>query len=384
MAIVEIPPCPLWMMSALQADTTQATLNAAGESAGGFGQIHFTDGDLSSKVCSAAGGGAIWFRTGTTVTIADGASNLRVGLQDPTAGGLNNDSFDVHCDFTSAAPPAAVSYVRAAMTSGTKTIAPNDYVWGVAEMTAVGGADTVDVDRQNSLGGGFSAIQGIYGSLDTGANNKNAAQLWFAIEFDDGAFGYVKWTSLPTFGNPTALSYSTGSAFDEHGLRFTVRAPLQICAAALVMNNVGSSDAMTFKLYEDPMGTPNAVSTEVFNPNYVSTGTGTSPVPRSTSVVTLMPGITYGFTALATSATTISTNYFDIGASNTALKALLALDDVNMIRRDGSSGAFSDMNAEFLPIFALLLNGIDDGAGDVISVAAHSPMILQAARPVGY
>lgn len=343
-----------------------STMDAAGESVAFVGKIYI-EGAASSKTISSAGG-KITFRTGT-VTFANGATNLRVGIQDLTAGGLNDDAFDVYADFAGGGGGiASNTWYEKAMTNGTKTINHLDTVAITIEMTARGGTDSVFITSYlPNVFTNANTSQFPYRVTDTGAGptRQTTGAYGAMIIFDDGTLGWIEgiWFA-PGMQAITSQTYNSGSTPDEYAAVFQVPFKCSVRGAWMYVGSIASTDNFEIILYSDAEGTPAAQKTVTVDPNYTgSTYATTSMYLVSFTEYTLSPGLWYAIAMRPTTANSLTLGYFDIGSGfGSKYKKMLPLGtNCKYSSRTNQSGAFSEVQTYFQPIAGLLINKLDDG-----------------------
>lgn len=345
---------------------TSSTMDAAGESAAFIGKI-FLEGGTGSKTISSAGG-KITFRT-NTVTFANAGTNVRIGIQDLTAGGLNDDTFDVYADFTGGGGGlASNTWYEKAMTNGTKTINHLDTVAICFEMTTRGGTDSVQIASYASQLHGITNINFPYRAVDTGAGpaRQQGAPYGACIVFDDGTLGWIQgaWFS-PGMNSTSSTTYNSGSTPDEYGAVFQVPFKCSVRGGYLVVGSIASTDNFEIVLYSDAEGTPVAERTVTVNPNYTGSTTGVNPYFVDFSSYTLNPGVWYALTMRPTTANSLNLGYYDIGSSFGSKYKKQGIFGTNCkySSRTNQSGAFSEVQSYFMPIFGLMVDQLDDGVG---------------------
>jgi len=333
-----------------QADATGATpvtLNAAGETVCVIGYIMLQNPIGGSKTISAAGGGSIVWRTGTS-TFANAGTTFKVGIQDvstATSPAQGDGTFDVEASFTGGGGGVTSGAVQTSvMTSGTKTIAHGDLIAITFSMTARGGTDAVAVNSNNT---------GIYPAtpnLPTITNNTSGAFLKTSaaapncyIVFDDGSIGY--FGGFPFFAvAPTGVNINSGTATaDEYGNIFNLSTTY--VAYGIYFNGLLASASTDYELilYSDPLGTPVAERTITVDATTVG-GTAATQVEVLFSVpFAIKANTNYAITCRPTTANNVTVYYLD--ALTTTAKLTMYGSSIYACRRLDNSGAFSDYNA---------------------------------------
>lgn len=357
---IPLDSCMWWGANA----ANNNTMNAAGDSCAFIGKI-FLEGGTGSKTISSAGG-AITFRTGT-VTFANAVTNVRIGIQDLTAGGLNDDTFDVYADFV-AGGLASNTWYEKAMTNGTKTINHLDTVAITFEMTARGGTDSVVISSYSSQILYAAAINFPYRVLDSGSGptRQPSAPYGACIIFDDGTLGWIQgaWF-FPGMNGVTTQTYNSVTTPDEYGAVFQVPFKCSVRGGYLIIGSIASTDNFEIILYSDAEGTPVAERTVTVNPNITGSTSQTNPYFVDFSSYTLNPGVWYALTMRPTTVNSLNLAYFNIGSSfgNKYKKQGIFGTNCKYSSRTNQSGAFSEVQSYFMPIFGLMVDQLDDGVG---------------------
>jgi hypothetical protein len=282
-----------------QAGSTSGAIDAAGESTAFIGQIRLATGPGTSITMGATS--KILFRTGA-VTFANAATNFRIGIQDLAATGLEDGTYDVYRDLTGGGGglTASAPTVVTLSTSGSKTIAHGDYIAIVFEMTARGGADTVQIAYGSS---NLATLP--YTTRDTGAGPVRQSTLpQVALIGNNGVTASFDEGCLPS--SMTATAFNSGSAPDEYVLGFQL--PFGGICDRLVghLSELDTTETGELLLYHEPFTAGLAV---------IATGTHDGDKGGSVagindgvvfhlgvSPVRLYPGVTYGVAYRPTSA----------------------------------------------------------------------------------
>ncbi len=366
MAMVSYPPVP-WSSLGFQVDNSNVLMNAAGNTNFLIGHVWFPAQSGSKTISSA--GGVIYSDTSATITFANAGTNLRVGIQDVDAGGLQDGTFDVFADLVGGGGAlTANSCIATPMTNGSKTIGFMDLVAVGMTMTTRAGADFIS--WRITSGSTFTNGRP-YGIAQTGGRTSLTPQ--FMIKFDDGTFGWV--LNCPLLygmhaGAATNLSFAQNSSPDEYGAALKVPVRTQICGYALPLGAVASADPIELRVFTDPFGTPAAVATYVPDSDQGEIS-GTSrlfTVPIS-GLLELEADTWYGFTVRPTSNNPINWTYINSGAGFDVLKAGQPFVDsagvasLQMIARTDNAGAFAQTQAYHTPNITLHVCGTDTGGG---------------------
>lgn len=340
-----------------------ATMDAAGESSFAVGHIRLSTGVGTTKTLSSAGGKIHW-RTGA-VTFANGSSNLRLGVQDVTASGVNDDTWtsEPQADLVGGTDTITANTVMStAIESGSRNITHGDFIAIGAELTARGGADSIVVATINAGVAAYSS----HGAIDTGSGPalQSLSQM-FTIEFDDGTIG--TFDSVVPHVYEARAAYGTGSNPDEYAL--VVQFPFTFQASGLYAHvaNVVAADDFELLLYTDPLGSPSASKTLTFDSSLfaVTSGNpGTVSRPFTSTDVTIAANTLYGIAIRPSTANTLSHHQINLGSGNANLRRATQLGTSwSGYSRDGNSGAFGSEETDILPVLGIWAQGFDDGAG---------------------
>jgi hypothetical protein len=334
------------------------TMNAAGESNTIIGQV-VLEGGSGSKTISSAGGKIHW-RANTPIVFANAATNLRIGIQDVAATGLEDTTFDVYADLVGGTDIiTASSLISTAMETGTKTISHGDRVAIAMEMTTRGGTDSV-------LAAVTPTGQFVYpyGTRDTATLAKSAQALLATIEFDDGTAGWIH----PLYVLPgstvygVAQTFNSGSTPDERALIFQLPFKATISGIYAILGSVASTDDFEAILYSNPLGTPVAESTITIDADYTdSAGSQTIFVGNLGSGYTLSANTLYAVAIRPTTANSIQTHDYAFG-STVLMKPTTLGSNWYLGTRSNQTGAFSTTTTT-IPHIGLWLSQFDDGEG---------------------
>jgi hypothetical protein len=361
----------------LQISTGSMTFDAAGESAAGIGYINLSSGPGTSKTISAAGGGKFAFYAGTC-TLVNGSSNLRLGVQDVGATGIEDGTFDVYADVAGAGGGAVASAAvnSFAMTSGTKTIAHGDRVALVGELTARAGADSIIFIRSSTQG-----VSVPYSTADTGSGPaKGTFGLPFiTLVFDDGTVGWLD--NHPAAVATTSSTFSSSSTPDEYALVFQI--PFRSAAVGLMcfLSSVAATDDFELILYSDPLGTPVAERTLTQDADLLEITAGQMYSRPFTSAYTLEPNTNYAIALRPTTTNTLAFYRYQYNTGNGALRGTTALGtNWSQYTRSDNTGAFGSQDTTILPLFGVWLSQLSDDAGG----GGGTVVVPQSAQPFGH
>jgi hypothetical protein len=224
-----------------------------------IGRVFMAGKASGAKTLSAAGGGKIQFRVGSS-TWANAGSSLTVGLQDvdtTTGNPVRPDgSFDVSVTFTGGdGLLAANTWHTKTMTSGTKTLSHGDLVAIVFDMTARAGADVIQIGHTNAHQPLNRPMALFFNAASWGIQTQAPNGV---LQFDDGTLAILDGAPGPlSTTDVTSDAWSDGSNPDERGLMFQV--PFDCSADGLFVETLradGATGDMEITLYGDPLGTP--------------------------------------------------------------------------------------------------------------------------------
>lgn len=351
------------------ATTSNTTINAAGESLTFIGRCFLTTGPGTSKVISSAGG-KIYFKTGT-VTLADAGTTLRVGIQDVAATGLEDGTFDVYGDYTSAGAPTANAINSKAMSSGTKTINHGDLIAISIELTTWITPDSIVLER----GPATPTSSMPYVTQDTtGTPVRNNQLPICTIEFDDGTMGWLGLNSFAHIAGPSS-AFHLDSTPDEHALVFQIPFKVSCSGAILSLSALAVTDDFEIILYSDPLGTPVASRTVVVDADLLGTTSGLFEVIWATPI-TLEANTNYAIGLRPTTTNSITYERLSFGAGNGNLRKPTMLGtNWSLYTRSGNTGAFGGQDLTVLPQFGIIISQFSDDAGAGGTVIAGTPML---------
>jgi len=341
----------------------QGTLDATGEAYHFTGSLFVPDDQdsTSSHTISAAGSGKIttYF---VTVTLADGSSELRLGLQDAdmahSDGYAHGDgTFDVYKSYTSAAPPAT-GFVTHTMSSGSKTLAHGDIFSFVVEMTARGGSDVIrpiqyallQSSSTNRFPCGTQYLSSAWGNYNFFTS--------LVIEFDDGYLGCMY--GMPPIVGTSEATLTASSTPDEIGLIF--QAPMRVLVNAIWCVAQQTSDATSdyeLILYADPLGTPTALAT-ISVPAELSPYTITTSAPKIFAIdpVVLEPNTDYCVAVKATGTGNVRNTGQGVNDANWR-RFLSGGTTLRRGERSDGSGAFGSLSTTAFPLCGVAISAVD-------------------------
>lgn len=353
-------PLPGWIGKSIPDIDDLATIDAVGESVAYIGTVWLPGGPGTSKVISSSGG-KVWWAPMNTLTWANAATNLRIGIQDVnSATGLEDGTYDVQANLVPGTDSLTVNTVTGtAMESGTKTITHGDIIAVVIELTAKSGADTL---RPGYWG---QAASYPYCTVDTGAGPVKSSSLpAVALQFDDGTWGSLGENTVPLRG--VSAAFNSSSNPDEYALLFQVPFKCAVNGIFGLMGEVDTTESFDLVLYEFPSGTgsaPSVLASISVDPDIFGqiAGTNSSAGPFPITEQTLEPGTWYAVAYVATSTGTRSLQRWTL--ADAGMRDLLCFG-TNMQEgtRQNGSGAFSLSDTTF-PGLGVMISKLDDGAG---------------------
>lgn len=305
-------------------------------------------GRAASKVCSAAGGCSITWRT-STVTWANGGTTMVVGIQGvaAAAGPVSqpNGTYGVQRTLTGGDGNVTSSATRVtAMTggSGSSTISHGDLIAVVWDMTARAGADSVTI------------IHGSNGGSGLPNNNLFTAAAWrttqgrlpnVVITTDDGTL--ITFDDSIPFVSGAAETFADATNPDERGLIFQLPWNCKVDALQALVGVTDNASDYTITLYSDPLVSPTVVAsvTVLADRGPVAAGDRLQRFPLATEV-SLSANTNYVIAIRAN------------GTTNTRIPAITLMDaahralqpggtTVSKVTRNNGSGAFT---AEATPL----------------------------------
>jgi len=352
-----LSPFPLAPFS--DVGTTNQTMDAAGESFFAVGHILLSSGPGTSKTFDS--GCKLHWRAGA-VTLSNGSTNFRGGIQDVTAAGVNDDTWtsEPQGNYTSAAAPTASVVNSLTITSGSRSITHGDLIAAGFEMTARGGADSVVIPRA----GAFNSVAS-HSAADTGSGPALVqGSGFFTLEFADGTVGWFDPYSFAHIFEASA-AFGSSSTPDEIALVFRLPVKAQVYGAFMYLANLAAADDFNVILYSDPLGTPVAERSVVQDMAVAATGNYWSR-PWSAPVdspFTLNANTDYALSLLPSTTNTLSYGRLNFNTSNGVLRKPTPLGtNWSLYSRSDVTGAFGSQDTTILPLFGLWL-AFDDGAG---------------------
>jgi hypothetical protein len=322
-------------------------LNGANDRAAYIGRAYIDGRPGSAKTISAAGGGSISFFTGT-LTFANGTTSVTVGIQDvdATTGPVArpDGSFDV----ASAALVGGGGGITGSawntitMTGGTgsKSITHGDLIAVVIDMTARGGADTINISGGLNPGTGnlFQLQLMPFANAGTWAVGTTVPNC--VITFDDGTLGIID-TAWPYATVGTTEAFADGTNPDERGMLFQLPWDCKIDGLFTRFLTAGTDAGFDLNLYGTPTGTPSVLATKSVDSNqHAATGATAYYTALLASELALSKGTDYCLAVRATGANNVTLTSATL--VDTAYRTFLpGSTSLAKATRDGGSGAFT-------------------------------------------
>jgi hypothetical protein len=352
--------CPLPYQPAATEGASNATIDAAGESYFAIGHIRLSSGPGTSKTLDN-GGGKVHLST-SSVTFANAGTTMRIGVQDVSAAGVNDDTWtsEPQGDFVGGTDVINANDVNDfAIESGSRSIADGDLIAVGFEFISRGGTDQIIVPRLNLP----YAMYTPHSALDSGAGPALVGLTGhIALEFTDGTIGWFSPMALP-FIQESSSTFSSGSTPDEYAMVFRLPFPATCVGLWALVSNTAAADDFELILYSTPLGTPSATKTLSFDSSLYSVGSGGRQVSRPfDAAVSLAANTDYAVALRPTTANTLSFERIHFGGGGNLAKGLPLGLNWSQYSRTDQSGAFGSQASGTIPLFGLWLLGFDDGA----------------------
>lgn len=260
-----------WLRQQPPNPVTSVTLDAANEAVILIGRVVTSDG--GSHTIDTSGSSSVQWKAGGTVTFANAGTTVKVGIAAVDAatgppGRAANASDVITFDVNSAhvgggGAISSSAWVSSVPTAGTKTIANGDLVAMCIQMTARGGADSVQVASMSSEATFHRPTHTTFtGGSYASVNNFPP----FVISFADGALGYIQATDV--FSTLNTRTFNSGSATKEYGQLYQFPFPMKVYGLYGFIDADNNCDII---LYSDPLGgSPVAEKTVTIDSNTVA------------------------------------------------------------------------------------------------------------------
>jgi hypothetical protein len=245
------------------------TLDAANEAIINIGQVIWADG--GTHTLDTTGSSSIGWRTGS-VTFANAGTTVKVGLGtvDAATGppGRATNAADVITFSVSKSMTGGGGGVTGSAwqthvpDAGSLSIANGDFIAMSVQMTARGGADSVNANYTTLAGNGWN--RPIVTSFTGGAYAAVVGVPNVMLTASDGTLGWF-YGSAPATSVSTKTAASGGAgATKEYGQLFKLPFP---CKVYGIYANIDPDGDCDFVLYSDPLGTPAAQKTVSMDAN---------------------------------------------------------------------------------------------------------------------
>lgn len=332
---------------------TVATMDAATEKVAMIGRLFMKDRTTSTKTLDTSGSSSIGWRAGT-ITFADAATSMDVGIQGVAAGAgpiaQPDGSFSVKavCTTGGGNAPTTAAWNTTVPTTGTVSLTHGDMVAVVWDMTARGGVDSVIVDMINSSTFSSSGR----GQLPT--TNAFISSAWqttaivgaglapnVVLTFSDGTIGTINLS--PPISVFSTESFADATNPDERGMLFQVPWSCMVDGFWANLSPASAAGDFDICLYSDPTGTPTPLATasSILAEQLGQTGPGsvsTFYLPLATEV-SLTRATDYVLAIKATGAANVNLTAITVG--NAGHKTFYGDVNYNKVTRNGGSGAFT-------------------------------------------
>jgi hypothetical protein len=322
-------PCGLWfpqppINASPYTGVAQYAMAASGAINAYIGYLYI-DGRATGKVLSQAGGGKIFWLSGSGNVFANAGTTVDVGIQGvdvstgvPVRPNLTFSTKKTLTGGTDSVPSS--TWQGFAMGTGSVTLNHGDLVAIVFNMTGRGGSDTFRVViNQWNLMQGATGMPANAVSANSGSTWSNLASTDFPgpchILFDDGTLGTLQAIPgqplLPTpVSGGEVDTFANGTNPNERGTIFQVPWDCKVDMFQHRLSASASTGDMTWTLYSDPLGLvsgPTSVWQLTVNAEeLMDYGTG-SPYQRLlSSEISLSKNTNYCFAIKATGAGSVN------------------------------------------------------------------------------
>lgn len=354
-----VPIGPGFNSGTNQPTNTTTTLDATNEALIFVGQIVTSDG--ASHTIDTTGSSSIGWRT-ASVTFANGGTTVKVGLAavdttngPPVRAAHASDviTFDVNAAFTGGGGGiTANAWQTSVPTAGTKTVANGDFIAMAVQMTARGGADSIQV------AGGVTdqtyhrpAATQLLSSTYTALGRSPIA----IITFSDGALGYFYGSNVSS--TQSSRTWNSGSATKEYGQLYKLPFPVNVYGLYGWAAPTADFDIV---LYSDPLGTPVAEKTISMDSNAVANVSGARFSVLFASPYTTTADQNIG-AVFKPGASNITAYYRTLASATHRIVDPWGTEGYGISR---ASGAFGDANSSLDHYYiGLLVGAFDNGAG---------------------
>lgn len=335
-------------------------MNATGNTRVFIGQVKMING-TGSKTISSAGGAIIWGIRNATTTFVDATSRLRVGLQDLTAAGINDGTFDVYKELVGGVDILTTNTnYRTLMDTGSKTLNDGDLVAIVFEFTVRGGADIVPntiltVGDLTNLSQSNSFPYNVYNGTKQTSNIGCIGM----IEFDDGTIGALNGVPYMAYSTTSTL-FSQTSTPDEYALGFSLPFKCAINGCTFTLGSIGTTDTFEAVFYSDPEGTPTVLQTKTIDPNLAYSTSSYGQYTIEFDEQTIEANTWYAISIRPTSNNSIGLTTAEFLTANAKNASELGSNS-KLYTRSNQTGAFTSSGDAFTIPASLFISKLDDG-----------------------
>lgn len=337
------------------------TQDATNEAAIMYGHVITDDG--ASHTIDTTGSSSLQWLT-SAVTFANAGTTFVAGLaaMDTTAGppGRAVNASDVITPSVSKSHTGGDGGVTAnawqtnTPDSGTLTIANGDFLAFFTQMTARGGADSVNTVTATA---GFATLRPAVTSFTGGAYALVNSVPNALIIFSDGHRGWFYGGTAFSIGS-TTQTWNSSSGTKEYGNFFQLPVPLKIYGLVALCNVAGNTD---FVLYSDPLGTPVAERTVSVDLNTIGGANVRYAEYLFASPYTVTAGQSIAGIIKPTSGTNVSATYKTF---NSADDQVVETGGASVYAINRNAGAFAAQNSSKDRFgVGLLVGAFDNGAG---------------------
>jgi hypothetical protein len=363
MALVAVPGAKtvfigpnVWLTDTTPTTNATTVIDAANEASIAIGRMEWADG--GTHTVDTSGSSSIQWRTGGTLTFANGSTVVKVGIgaalatAGPPARAANAAdviTFDVNASFTGGGGGiTGGAWQTSVPTSGTKTIANGDLIAVSIQMTARGGADTL---QHLSIPTGVGLHRPTLTSFTGAAYAVVAGLPNFIIVASDGTVGWLQMSDISS--SRTVRTWNSGSSPAEYGQLYNLPFPCKIYGIYGWLDPDADTDVV---LYSAPLsGSPVAEKTLSIDLNVTASATGrrfaeyfAAPytyAANSDIAVTFKPG-----------ASSISAYYKTLGSATHRVADSWGASGYGVSRASGG-GAFANANSSLDHYYIGLIAG---------------------------
>lgn len=322
------------------------TIDATNEAVVGIGQIFWED--AGSHTIDTSGASSIQWRSvnatfvnaGTTVIVGVAPVDAATGPPPRAANTTDVINFDVSCTLTGGSGGIANGgWNTSVPTVGTKTMAHGDLIAVCIQMTAHGGADTMQVGILNNPGGAAGQRPSVTSFLSAAYATAGGLPN-FVIAASDGKLGFIFGCSVINIISGTA--FNSGSSPNERGNLMIMPFGGKIHGIIYSCTIAGATSDFDLVLYSDPLGTPVAQKTVSIDANTVPSTANIFGAMLFSSPYTFIAGQTIAAIYKPTTANNITPAFVTLNNAS-HMKAFSLGTNAYAVNR--SSGAFGVQNS---------------------------------------